>query len=195
MLVLEKKLLEWLGNESSREEDRQYQQTIGARDSHQNYQVLLKEIDRREEIEGLKPKKEKSENLVGFEGVDEEGKIEIKQRLKHVFEEGKKSSNKKDPIKTPHQPYLKSAMKKSSKFLEQIEKEETKKESKRDEGPQGPRILEEPERDLDRQRDTEDLEFNKLFTENDPQRNENRRLLLFQYRIKFMRGARIFTEE
>lgn len=195
VLVLEKKLLEWLENENSREQDRQYQQTVGAKDSHQNYQVLLKEIDRREEIEGLKPKKKKTETLVGFEGIDEEGKIEIKQRLKEVFKEDKESSKKKDRTKNPHPPYLKSAMKKSSRVNEQIENAAPKEESKRDEGPQGPRPYEEPMKDLDRERDTEDLEFNKLFTENDPQRNENRRLLLFQYRIKFMRGARIFTEE
>lgn len=72
---------------------------------------------------------------------------------------------------------------------------EAEEETKREDGPTGPKPFDESLNGGDDDGTVNDDEFNLIFTHDDPKRNETRKLLLFQYRIKFMRGAKTFIEE
>ena len=90
VLVLEKKSLDWLENEDARESAQQYQETIGEEDSKNNYEVLWNEVSRRKDIEDKRLGRKKSPTKVGFAGIDEEGKIDPKEKLKQEIADGLK---------------------------------------------------------------------------------------------------------
>ncbi|CAI2386722.1 unnamed protein product [Moneuplotes crassus] len=192
VLVIEKKLLECLDNENSGAVNSGSDQSASDIESHVMYKALKKEIDRREEQQKLKEKGKKKGTVVAFEGIDEDGKIEVKQQLKKILNDGLKTIKKGDK-KNPVKSGLSSALKKSSLKIPECPdlKEETKKETRSP----GHRSLDESDDQLEKEREADDSEFNLFFTENNPHRMENKRLLLFQYKIKFMRGAKIFIEE
>ena len=140
----------------------------------------------------------RSATKVNFAGLDEENKIDPKEKLKQEIDNGLSklsSTMKKKPkeeTKKPHPPYLKSAMKKSSLKIPSLDEEE-----EREDGPKGPKPFDEPTNNTGEDFNVEatDEEFNLIFTHDDPRRDETKKLLLFQYKIKFMRGAKTFTEE
>jgi hypothetical protein len=182
-LVFEKMCLDWLSEEDDREEKRRLEETIGGRNNQKNYEILTQEIDRRQKIEDKKAGRGKNgSRRIGFQGLTEEGKIDPKEKLKQEIDDAvsKIGRGKKFETKKPHEPFLKSAMKKPS----------------RNDGPEGPKPFEETMKsnELNGTNDSDD-EFNILFTRDDPKMNEIKKLLLFQYKIKFMRGAKTLVEE
>ena len=187
-LIIEKKCLDWLADGDTRQGQIDYEQTIGGQQHQQNYDMLAKEIERRQKIEDRRLSKNKSPlKKIGFAGLDEEGKIDPKEKLKQELDSAyniMRRDDKKEETKKPHKPALKSAMKRTKQH---------------DIGPTGPRPFEETMRsktDIDVQGSNEsDVEFNILFTRDDPKRNDTKKLLLFQYKIKFMRGAKRLVEE
>jgi len=190
VLVLEKKLLEWLAEERIRKQSKQYLETIGERDNQKNYDILIKEVERRNEVE-LKRSTKNRTTIIGFQGVDEEGKLDPKELLKQEIDDAVSmisGNKKKEETKKPHPPYLKSAMKKSKK-------NDNVQSLDRSDGPNGPKPFDETYKSNDYNGDESDEDFNLIFTRDDPKRNEIKKLLLFQYKIKFMRGAKIFAEE
>ena len=158
------------------------------------YEQLVKEVDRRNEIEEKRAgKNRRNSKKIGFQGLDEEGKIDPKEKLKQEIDDaysllskntGRKEEIKKSPKSNlPLKPALKSALKKT-KFNENYD------------GPNGPRPFESTiKTNTDDNGDHSDDDFNILFTRDDPKRNETKKLLLFQYKIKFMRGAKTLVEE
>lgn len=185
-LVIEKKCLEWLSDEDTRALHMDFEQTIGSKNFHRNYEVLSKEIERRQKIEDKRSGKNTSKKI-NFKGLDDEGKIDPKEKLKKELDDAysllSKASIKKEEVKKPHPPALKSAMKKP------------KSESIHTDGPSGPRPFDETTKSIDDKDSESDDAFNILFTRDDPKRNETKKLLLFQYKIKFMRGAKVLVEE
>lgn len=189
VLVLEKKFLEWLAEEGIREMTRRYQESVGERDNLKNYEILAKEVERRQDIE-LKRSTRSKTTVIGFQGIDEEGKMDHKEKLKLELDDaismlsGNKA--KKEETKKPHSPFLKSAMKKSKKATLEVE---------RADGPSGPKPFDETMKSNTEYLEATDEEFNLIFTKDDPEKNDVQNSLLFQYKIKFMRGAKTFAEE
>lgn len=194
VLVLEKKFLDWLNDEDLREKSKQYQETIGERDHKKNYELLSKEVERRKIMEDRRAGRNRAtsgKGVVGFAELDDDDKINPKIKLKQEIDDAMSilSKNKnKEETKKPHTPYLKSALKKS------IMKSPTS--GGREEGPTGPKPFDQTiTSHIDDNGNATDEEFNLIFTRDDPKRNETKTLLLFQYKIKFMRGAKTFAEE
>jgi hypothetical protein len=189
VLVLEKKFLEWLAEEGIREMSRKYQESVGERDNLKNYEILAKEIERRQNNE-LKRSTKSRITSIGFQGIDEEGKMDHKEKLKLEIDDaismlsGNKA--KKEETKKPHSPFLKSALKKPKKAMLDIDRED---------GPSGPKPFDETFKSNTEYLEATDEEFNLIFTKDDPEKNEVQNSLLFQYKIKFMRGAKTFAEE
>jgi hypothetical protein len=187
VLVLEKKFLEWLAEEDIREHSKKYQETVGERDSNKNYIILSNEIERRRaRIEDRKLTK------VGFAGIDEDDKIDLKEKLRKELDDvvsilNNSKKKKKEETKNANPPtILKSAMK-SNKRINPIAGFE--------DGPKGPKPFDKIMESENEYSEGMDDDFNKIFTRDDPNRDETRKLLLFQYKIKFMRGAKTFAEE
>jgi hypothetical protein len=186
VLVLEKKFLEWLAEEDIREHSKHHQETIGDRDSKKYYNILANEIERRRaRIEDRKLTK------VGFAGIDDDDKIDIKEKLRKELDDfestQKKSKKKKEEVKDANPlTKLKSAMKSTK---------QTNPTADFEDGPKGPKPFVEIMESENENSEGMDSDFNKIFTHDDPKRDETRKLLLFQYKIKFMRGAKTFAEE
>ena len=184
-LVLEKKCLDWLKDEQNRQNRKDYEISIGGRLHQNKYDLLANEIERRKEIEDRKAGKVKNNSkTIGFQGLDENDKIDPRQKLKQEIDDAISmlAKNKEEVKEAPKMP-IKSALKKP------------KVEEEKFDGPIGPRPFEEIIKTKDAENDVEDEKFNILFTKDDPKRNETKKLLLFQYRIKFMRGAKTLAEE
>ena len=186
-LVLEKKCLDWLKDEQNRQNKQDFDKSVRGEQHQSNYDLLANEIDRRKQIEDRKAGKIKNNSkTINFKGLDDNNKIDPKEKLKQEIDDAKsllkKNLQREEMKKTTKMP-IKSAMKKP------------KIEEEKFDGPIGPRPFEEVLKTKDAENEIEDEAFNILFTKDDPTRNETKKLLLFQYRIKFMRGAKTLIEE
>lgn len=191
VLVVENKCLEWLAGEDYRETTKMHHETVGERYDKKNYEILSKEITKRKEEEDRKAGRNRTTSgKVVFAGIDEENKIDPKEKIKQMFEDTSsllsKTPNRREETKKPHPPYLKSAMKKP--------KAPRNFEGEREDGPGGPRPYDSNKAKSHDGNSTDD-EFNKLFMKDDPKVKVTQQKLLFQYKIKFMRGFKTFAEE
>jgi ribosomal protein S18 len=104
---LKNKSLEWLTEEDIRKEKQIIQATIGEENYEKNYEILSKEIERRRKIEERKA--ERAKKKVKIHGIDEEGKVDVKEKLKQEIDTALKTK------KATHKPHgmmkIKSSMK------------------------------------------------------------------------------------
>lgn len=187
VLVIENKCLEWLAGEDYRETTKMHHETVGDRYDKKNYEMLSKEIKKRKEEEDRRAGRNRSTSgKVAFLGLDEENKLDHKEKIKQVLENASsvsKTPNRHEEVK---KPALKSAMKKPKVPRNFEQENEDRKEAIQPY---------DSNRAKSHDGNSTDDEFNRLFMKDDPAVKVTQQKLLFQYKIKFMRGFKTFAEE